>query len=108
MRYEIQFVEGAVEDLKALDPSLRRLAWKQIEKIAEAPELGKSLGRRMGYDLTGFQTIRFYRQAYRVVYEVLEDEGVVKIWGIGKREREEVYRAVAQRKGDDSGWHSRA
>lgn len=101
MSYEPQFVEGAVEDLKALDPSLRRLAWKQMGKIADSPELGKPLGKRMGYDLTGFRTIRFYRQVYRVVYEVLEDEGVVKIWGIGKREREEVYRAVARRKGED-------
>lgn len=101
MNYEVHFVEGAVEDLKVLDPSLQRLAWKQIRKIAGSPELGKSLGKRMGYDLTGFQTIRFYRQAYQVVYELLEDEGVVKIWGVGKREREAVYRAVASRKGKD-------
>jgi mRNA interferase RelE/StbE len=101
MSYEPRFVEGAVDDLKALDPSLQRLAWKQIRKIADSPELGKPLGKRMGYDLTGFRTIRFYRQAYRIVYEVLEDEGVVKIWGIGRREREEVYRAVARRKGED-------
>lgn len=97
MNYEIQFVEGAVDDLKAMDSSLQKLAWRQIRKIANAPELGKPLGKRMGYDLTGFRTIRFYRQVYRVVYEVLENEGVVKIWGIGKREREEVYRAVARR-----------
>jgi len=101
MSYEIQFVEGAVDDLKVLDSSLQRLAWKQMGKIADSPELGKPLGKRMGYDLTGFQTIRFYRQAYRVVYEVLEDEGVVKIWGVGKREREEVYQAVARRRGED-------
>jgi len=101
MSYEPQFVEGAVEDLKALDPSLKRLAWKQMGKIANSPELGKPLGKRMGYDLTGFRTIRFHRQAYRIVYEILEDEGVVKIWGIGKREREEVYRVVAKRRGED-------
>lgn len=99
MSYEIQFVESAVDDLKALDSSLQRLAWKQIGKIADSPELGKPLGKRMGYDLSGFQTIRFYRQVYRVVYEVLEDEGMVKIWGVGKREREEVYQAVAKRRG---------
>lgn len=102
MSYEPRFVEGAVQDLKALDPSLRRLAWKQIGKIAEAPELGKPLGKRMGYDLTGLRAVRFYRQVYRIVYEVLEAERAVKIWGIGKREREGVYRAVARRRGGDS------
>lgn len=102
MSYKVQFVEGAIADLKALDPSLRKLAWRQMGKIAETPELGKPLGKRMGYDLTGFRTIRFYRQAHRIVYEVLEDEGVVKIWGVGKRERKGIYKAVARRKGPDS------
>jgi hypothetical protein len=32
------------------------------------------------------------------VYEILEEGRVVKIWGIGKREREEVYRMVVQRR----------
>ncbi len=102
MIYEPRFVEGAAWDLKELDPSLRRLAWKQIGKIAAAPELGKPLGKRMEYDLTGFRTVRFYRQAYRIVYEVMEDEKAVKIWGIGRREREGIYRAVARRKGGGS------
>ncbi|MBI1741727.1 type II toxin-antitoxin system RelE/ParE family toxin [Candidatus Acetothermia bacterium] len=98
MSYTVQFVEGAVADLKALDPPLQQLAWKQMEKIAEAPELGKPLGQQMGYDLTGLRTIRFCRQVYRVVYEFFEEEGIVKVWGIGKREREEIYRAVAHRR----------
>lgn len=98
MSYTLQFVEGAVADLKALDPPLQRLAWKQIQKIAQAPELGKPLGSRMGYDLTGLRAMRFYHEVYRVVYEVLEQEKTVKIWGIGKREREEVYRMVAHRR----------
>ncbi|MCL6642450.1 MAG: type II toxin-antitoxin system RelE/ParE family toxin [Candidatus Bipolaricaulota bacterium] len=102
MSYTIEFVAGAVADLKALDPPLQKLAWKQIEKIAEAPELGKLLGKRMGYDLTGLRTIRFYRQAYRVVYEVFERTKTVRIWGIGRREREEIYRAVAQRRVETS------
>lgn len=98
MLYEIRFVAGAVADLKALDPSLQKLAWEQAEKVAEVPELGKPLGKKMGSDLSGFRTIRFYRQVYRVVYEILEAEGAVKIWGIGKRESEEIYRAVARRR----------
>jgi mRNA interferase RelE/StbE len=102
MLYEIRFVAGAVADLKALDPSLQKLAWKQTKKVAEAPELGKPLGKKMGHDLSGFRTIRFYRQVYRIVYEILEAEGVVKIWGIGKRESEEIYRAIARRRREGS------
>ena len=48
MLCEIRFVAGAVADLKALDPALQELAWKQTKKVAEAPELGKPLGKKMG------------------------------------------------------------
>lgn len=98
MSYTLQFVEGAVADLKALDPPLQRLAWKQMQKITQAPGLGKPLGVRMGYDLTGLRAVRFYHEIYRIVYEVLEKEKTVKILGIGKREREEIYRMVAHRR----------
>ena len=89
---------GAVEDLRALDPALRKLTWKQIAKIAQAPELGKPLGKEMGQDLSSFRAVRFQRQIYRIVYEVLEEEGIVQIWGIGKRERGGIYRAVSRRR----------
>ncbi|MCS7274242.1 MAG: hypothetical protein NZ610_02390 [Candidatus Bipolaricaulota bacterium] len=52
----------------------------------------------MGYDLTGLRAVRFYHEIYRIVYEVLEKEKTVKILGIGKREREEIYRMVAHRR----------
>jgi mRNA-degrading endonuclease RelE of RelBE toxin-antitoxin system len=98
MSHTLQFVEEAVADLRALDPPLQKLAWKQMQKIAQAPELGKPLGSRMRYDLTRLRTIRFYHEVYRVVYEVFEKEKTVKIWGIGKREREEIYRMIAHRR----------
>ena len=97
MAYKIEFLPDAAKDFELLDGSMKRLAAKQIEKIAERPELGESLGRRMGIDLTGYRKTYFGKKNYRIVYEILRRKLVVLIIGIGKRERAEIYREVATR-----------
>jgi len=51
----------------------------------------------MGYDLTGYRSLHFYGNKYRIIYEIVESEKKVRIWGIGKRERGRVYRMVHER-----------
>ena len=51
----------------------------------------------MGIDLTGYRKIYFGKKAYRIVYEIQRKRLVVLVIGIGKREREEIYREVARR-----------
>ena len=97
MAYKIEFLPEAAKDFEMLDGSVRRLATKQIEKIADRPELGESLGKRMGIDLTGYRKTYFGKKNYRIVYQILERKIVVLIIGIGKRERAEIYKEVAKR-----------
>lgn len=99
MAYKIEFLPDAAQEFEALDGSLKKIAAKQIEKLAERPELGEPLGKRMGIDLTGYRKIYFGRKAYRIVYEIQRQKLVVLIIGIGKRERAEIYREVARRLG---------
>lgn len=97
MVYEIKFLPEAAREFEALDGSLKKLAAKQIDKLAEKPELGEPLGKRMGIDLTGYRKIYFGKRGYRIVYEIQRQKLVILIIGIGKRERAEIYREVAQR-----------
>ena len=97
MAYEIEYTEFAVQDLDGLDGSVRRLALKQIEKIAEKPELGKPLGRVGGMDLTGYRKLYFTRKSYRVVYRVIEARKMVEVVSIGRRARMEIYEEVRRR-----------
>lgn len=99
MAYKIEFLPDAAQEFEALDGSLKKIAAKQIEKLAERPELGEPLGKRMGIDLTGYRKIYFGKKAYRIVYEIQRQKLVVLIIGIGKRERAEIYREVAHRLG---------
>ena len=97
MAYRIEFLPEAARDFEALDGSLKKIAAKQIDKLAERPELGEPLGKRMGIDLTGYRKIYFGKKAYRIVYEFQIEKLVILVIGIGKRERAEIYKQLAQR-----------
>ena len=97
MAYKIEFLPEAAREFEALDGSLKRLAAKQIDKLAQRPELGEPLGKRFGIDLTGYRRTYFGKKAYRIVYEIQARRLLVLIIGIGRREREEIYREVAER-----------
>ena len=95
--YKVTLRDFAVEDFEALDGDVQRQANKQFEKLKRSPELGEDLGHKMGVDLTGYRALHFYRDQYRTVYKILEDQKAVEIWGIGKREAGKVYRMVGER-----------
>ena len=97
MAFRIEFLPEAAREFEALDGSLKRIAAKQIDKLAERPELGEPLGKRMGIDLTGYRKIYFGKKGYRIVYEIQRQRLVILIIGIGKRERAEIYREVERR-----------
>lgn len=97
MAYKVEFLPNAAREFEALDGSLKKIAAKQIDKLSERPELGEPLGKRMGIDLTGYRKIYFGKRAYRIVYEIQRQRLIILIIGIGKRERAEIYREVAQR-----------
>jgi len=99
MAYKVEFLPEAGQEFEALDGSLKKLAAKQIDKLAERPELGEPLGKRLGSDLTGYRKIYFGKKGYRIVYEIQHQKLIILIIGIGKREREEIYKEVAQRLG---------
>jgi len=97
MAYRIEFLPEAAREFEALDGSLKRVAAKQIDKLAERPELGEPLRKRMGIDLTGYRKISFGKKGYRIVYEIQRERLVILIIGIGRRERAEIYREAARR-----------
>ena len=99
MAYRVEFLPDAAREFEAIDGSLRKLAAKQIDKLVERPELGEALGNRMGIDLTGYRKTYFGKKCFRIIYEIQHQRLVVLIIGIGKREREEIYREIARRLG---------
>jgi mRNA interferase RelE/StbE len=99
MEYKIVFIPEAVNDYKELDGSIKKSITTKIEELKINPFLGEKLGHKFNIDLTGFFKIYAHGKKYRIVYRLITPEKieVLEIWGIGKREKEEIYRTIGKR-----------
>jgi mRNA interferase RelE/StbE len=95
--YKVTLRDVATRDFGALDGSIQQQALKQFRKLKKSPELGDELGHKMGVDLTGYRALHFYKNQYRIVYRILEEQKEVEIWGIGVRESGKIYQMVGER-----------
>ena len=98
MNFAIQFIPEAVHDYKLLDGSIKKLVNEKIDKLKENPFLGEALGNKNNIDLTGYYKIYVAKKAYRIVYRIVKNEiEIVEIWGIGRRDKMEIYKIVEKR-----------
>lgn len=98
MAYKIEFIIEAEEDFNSLDKSIQKQVSKKIDTLSNNPYLGEPLGNKYGIDLTGFYKLYVAKKKYRIVYRLIgEHIEVIEIVGIGKRDKEEIYKLVAKR-----------
>lgn len=108
MEWDLFYLPEAVRDLKRLDHSVAVQVQKTIRRVQKNPYpkqeggYGTPLGNRMGIDLTGCMKIKFRRIGIRVVYKLMQQDGVMKIIVVSARADNEVYRlAEARLKNND-------
>ncbi len=97
MIYKIVLKIEADEELAKLSARERVLVFKQFKKISVSPELGKSLGNKAGYDLSGCRKMYADKKRIRLVYRLLDDQIVIEVIAIGKRDDMEVYKSASER-----------
>ena len=98
---KIQFIPEAVKDYKSLDGSVKKLVNEKIDKLKENPFLGEALGNKNGIDLTGYYKIYVAKKSYRIVYRIEKNEiEIIEVWGIGKRDKMEIYENIGKRISD--------
>lgn len=99
MAYKIEFIPEAQDDFDSLDKSVKKEASKKIDALSDNPYLGQPLGNKLGINLTGFYKLYIAKKKYRIVYRLLGKNiiEVIEIVGIGKRDKEEIYKLVAKR-----------
>ena len=95
--YVIKFHPKAQKEFNSLDGRLKIEVAKKIYKLKKKPELGKTLGRKYGINLTGCRSIRFNKGDQRIVYIIKKNIIQVQIISIGNRERESVYQKASDR-----------
>lgn len=102
MKWTVEYIKEAQKDLRKLDPYVRKLVLKAIDKTAERPlpppeGIGKPLGNHASSRLSGFYKIKFRNLGYRVVYDLVLEGSVMKIIIISVRDDEEVYKEAERR-----------
>lgn len=98
MSYSIEFIPEAASDYKSLDGSVKKKVNKKLDELSQNPFLGDHLGHKFGIDLTGFYKLYVDHKRVRIVYHLLGDAvEVIEVWGIGKRDKEEIYRLIGHR-----------
>lgn len=98
MIYELIFHPLAETELKNLDGSVRLFVLKQLKKNSPNPQLDEELGNKHGFDLTGLRKMYVDNKRIRIVYSFYQNEIIIKIIAIGKREDLDVYKKSNDRK----------
>jgi mRNA interferase RelE/StbE len=93
MTYRLLFKAEAKKEWDKLDSTIREQFKKKLVERIEIPrvESARLSGMRDCYK------IKLRSAGYRLVYQVRDDELVVSVVAVGKRERHAVYRAAVKR-----------
>jgi mRNA interferase RelE/StbE len=101
MKYKILFHPEAAREIANLDNRQKILVLKQINKLVLTPGRGKLLGNKQGIDLSGYRKLYVDRKKIRIVYKIVEENILVQIIAIGKRDSMKIYKKATSRIEDD-------
>lgn len=93
MTYKLKFLPVALKEWKKLDPSIRVQLKKKLEEIIQNPKIPANRLRQF----ENHYKIKLKSSGYRLVYEVIDNEIVVVVIAIGKREGNKVYEVAKLR-----------
>lgn len=93
MSFELAFLEEALAEWQRLDGAIRTQLKKKLAERLQTPRVpaSKLSGHPDRYK------IKLRSVGYRLVYEVRDQQVLVLVISVGKRDRNAVYRAAAQR-----------
>jgi mRNA interferase RelE/StbE len=95
--YDFKFHVEAEKELEKLNRSVQVLFTKALKKILKSPELGIDLGNKNNLDLSGCKKMYFDNKRYRIVYKIIDDEVMIYLIAIGKRDKMDVYVKASER-----------
>ena len=93
MNYNLEFLEEALEEWNKLNPSIKQPMKKKLLKVLENPRIPKN-------KLSGHPNrykIKLRSIGYRLIYEVIDDQIVVLVIAVGRRENNAIYNIANSR-----------
>ncbi|ECC6922351.1 type II toxin-antitoxin system RelE family toxin [Salmonella enterica] len=95
MIFNIEFDDRALKEWLKLDKSVREQFKKKLSKLQKNPYVESA---RLHGELSGCFKIKLKKSGFRMVYQVLDDEIVIWVVAVGKREDKKVYNIASERK----------
>ncbi|EGE2290357.1 type II toxin-antitoxin system RelE/ParE family toxin [Escherichia coli] len=94
MTFNIDFDERAFKEWKKLDKTIRDQFKKKLRKLQHNPYTSAT---RLHGDLAGCFKIKLRASGFRLIYKVIDEEIVIWVIAVGKRERSNVYNIASER-----------
>lgn len=93
MTYRVKFREEAFKEWLKLDKTIQQQFAKKLKKCCDNPHIpsAKLRGAKDSYK------IKLRASGFRLIYQVIENELIIAVVAVGKRERSEVYILASQR-----------
>jgi len=96
MSYELAFHEVALKEWKHLDASIKTQFKKQLAKRLQNPHIPSA--RLRGLEMQNIYKIKLWEAGYRLVYEVDDQTVRVLVLAVGRRDKNQAYRHISQRR----------
>ncbi|EAM6795762.1 type II toxin-antitoxin system RelE/ParE family toxin [Salmonella enterica] len=93
MTYKVKFREDALKEWLKLDKTIQQQFAKKLKKCSENPHIPSA---KMG-GLKDCYKIKLRASGFRLVYQVIDDQLIIAVVAIGKRERSDVYNLASDR-----------
>ena len=93
MNYKLEFLEQAFDEWQKLNPSIKQQFKKKLTKLLDNPGIPK---KKLSGHANRYK-IKLRSIGYRLVYEVVDNEIIVLVIAIGKRENNAIYRSAGSR-----------
>jgi mRNA interferase RelE/StbE len=94
MSYELKFLPAALKEWKKLGAPIKSQFKKKLAERLENPRVPAD--KLSGYD--SVYKIKLRSAGYRLAYEVVDDQLLVYVIAVGKREKGKIYASLLHRK----------
>jgi mRNA interferase RelE/StbE len=93
MTYSLEFDARALKEWRKLGDTVREQLKKKLREVLKSPRIESN---RL-HALPDCYKIKLRSSGYRLVYQVIEQQVVVFVVAVDRREHEQVYRKAAER-----------
>lgn len=91
--YSVKFREEALKEWLKLDKKIQQQFAKKLKKCSENPHIPAAKLR----GIKDCYKIKLRASGFRLVYQVVEDQLIIAVVAVGKRERSDVYNLASER-----------